>query len=153
MLFTLITQHDSLKAAAIAALGAGVVIALPALIAGRPKVLELGAVLAFAGFTVVAFSADPATSAWLARYARAIAAGVLAADLGRFAATHTVHRAVRAGVGAAAVLVVSPLQGDQPRLTLMWSWVFIAMIPSHLIAGAVNTHRANTISPGSCPSS
>ncbi len=78
MLFTLITQHDSLKAAAIAALGAGVVIALSALIAGRPKVLELGAVLAFVGFTVVAFSADPATSAWLAGYARAIAAGVLA---------------------------------------------------------------------------
>jgi undecaprenyl pyrophosphate phosphatase UppP len=31
------------------------------------------------------------------------------------------------------------------RLTLMWSWVFVAMIPSHLIAGAIDTHRANTI--------
>ena len=51
VLFTLITQHDSLKAAAITALGAAVVIALPALIAGRPKLLEIGAIVAFAGFT------------------------------------------------------------------------------------------------------
>ena len=70
VLFTLITQHDSLKAAAIAALGAAVAIALPSLTAGRPKMLELGAIAAFAGFTVVAFSADPATGAWLARSAR-----------------------------------------------------------------------------------
>jgi hypothetical protein len=78
VLFTLITHHDGLRAAAVVALGAAVVIALPSLTAGRPKVLELGAVLAFAAFTVVAFTADPATSAWVARYARAIAAGVLA---------------------------------------------------------------------------
>ena len=31
------------------------------------------------------------------------------------------------------------------RLTLMWSWVFVAMIPSHLIAGAIDTRRANTV--------
>ena len=76
VLFTLITQHDSLKAAAIAAPGAAVLIALPSLTAGRPKLLELGAVIAFAGFAVVAFSADPATGALVARYARAIAAVV-----------------------------------------------------------------------------
>src|SRR5262249_27231616 len=31
------------------------------------------------------------------------------------------------------------------QLTLMWAWVFVAMIPSHLIAGAIDTHRANLI--------
>ncbi len=44
-------------------------------ISRRPRMLELGAVAAFAGFAIVAFSADPATGAWVARYARAIAAG------------------------------------------------------------------------------
>ncbi|MGB0093322.1 MAG: hypothetical protein WBP81_12440 [Solirubrobacteraceae bacterium] len=27
----------------------------------------------------------------------------------------------------------------------MWGLVFIAMVPSHGVAGAINTHRANTI--------
>lgn len=70
ILFTLITQHATLRAAAIAALVAAVAIAVPSLTARRPQVLELGPILAFAGFAVVAFSADPATSAWVARYAR-----------------------------------------------------------------------------------
>jgi len=31
------------------------------------------------------------------------------------------------------------------QLTLMWTLVFCAMVPSHLIAGAIDTHRANLI--------
>ena len=31
------------------------------------------------------------------------------------------------------------------QLTLMSGLVFIAMVPSHGVAGAINTHRANTI--------
>ena len=31
------------------------------------------------------------------------------------------------------------------QLTLMWAFVFVAMIPSHLIAGAIDNRRANTI--------
>jgi hypothetical protein len=113
VLFTLITQHDSLPGAAIAALGAAVVIALRSLTRGRPKLLELGAVLAFAGFTVVAFSADPATSAWVARYARGIAAGALA--LTAFGSLlRTIHRAVRAGGAAPRVLELAAVQADQP---------------------------------------
>jgi MFS family permease len=145
VLFTLITQHDSLQAAAIAALGAAVVIALPSLTAGRPKVLELGAILAFAGFTVVAFTADPATSAWVARYARAIAAGVLALiSFGSLLLTPFTEQYARESVPRR--FWSSPRFKEINRhLTLMWSWVFVAMIPSHLIAGAINTHRANTI--------
>lgn len=145
VLFTLITQHDSLQAAAIAALAASVAIALPSLSAGRPKVLELGAILAFAGFTAVAFTADPATSVWVARYARAIAAGILALiSFGSLLLTPFTEQYARESVPRE--FWSSPrFKQLNRRLTLMWSWVFVAMIPSHLIAGAIDTHRANTI--------
>lgn len=145
VLFTLITQHGSLKAAAIAALAAAVVIALPSLTAGRPKALELGAVLAFAGFTVVAFSADPATSAWVARYARAIAAGVLALiSFSSLLLTPLTEQYAKESLPRQ--LWSSPrFKQINRRLTLMWSWVFVAMVPSHLIAATIDTHRANTI--------
>jgi hypothetical protein len=145
VLFTLITQHDSLQAAAIAALAASVAIALRSLSAGRPKVLELGAILAFAGFTAVAFTADPATSAWVARYARAIAAGILALiSFGSLLLTPFTEQYARESVPRE--FWSSPrFKQINRRLTLMWSWVFVAMIPSHLIAGAIDTHRANTI--------
>ena len=145
VLFTLITQHDTLRAAAVAALAAAVAIAVPSLVAGRPKVLELGAVVAFVGFTAVAFTADPATSAWLARYARAIAASVLALiSFGSLLVTPFTEQYARESVprqfwGSARFKAINR------RLTLMWAWVFVAMIPSHLIAGAIDTRRPNTI--------
>ena len=148
VLFTLITQHDSLRAAALAALAAlaaALAIAAPSLAAGRPKLLELGAILAFAGFTVVAFKADPATSAWVARYARAIAAGVLALiSFGSLLATPFTEQYARESVPRQ--FWGSPrFKETNRRLTLMWAWVFVAMIPSHLIAGAIDTRRSNTI--------
>ncbi len=145
LLFTLITQHLSLKAAAVAALGAAVLIAVPSATAGRPKVLELGAIAAFAGFTIVAFSADPATSAWVARYARAVAAGVLALiAFGSLLLTPFTEQYARESVPRE--FWSSPRFKDiNRRLTLMWAWVFVAMIPSHLLAGAINTRRTNTI--------
>lgn len=145
VLFTLITQHDSLRAAALAALAAALAIAAPSLAAGRPKLLELGAILAFAGFTVVAFKADPATSAWVARYARAIAAGVLASiSFGSLLATPFTEQYARESVPRQ--FWGSPrFKETNRRLTLMWAWVFVAMIPSHLIAGAIDTRRSNTI--------
>ena len=145
VLFTLITQHDTLRAAALAALAAAVAIAVPSLSAGRPKLLELGAILAFVGFTVVAFTADPSTSAWVARYARAIAATVLALiAFGSLLVTPFTEQYARESVprqywGSARFKEINR------RLTLMWAWVFVAMIPSHLIAGAIDTRRANSI--------
>src|SRR5664279_481738 len=145
VLFTLITQHDTLKAAAVVALLAAVAIALPALLAGRPKLLELGAVAAFAGFTVVAFTADASTAAWLARYARAIAAGLLALiAFGSLLFVPFTEQYARESVPRR--FWVSPtFRLINRHLTAMWGWVFVAMIPSHLIAGAMNTHRANMI--------
>jgi hypothetical protein len=145
VLFTLITQHGTLQAAAIAALAAAAVIALPSLTAGRPKALELGALLAFAGFTVVAFTADPATSAWAARYARAIAAGVLALiSFSSLLLTPFTEQYAKESVPR-QVWSSPAFKQINRRLTLMWSWVFLAMVPSHLIAATIDTHRANTI--------
>jgi hypothetical protein len=145
VLFTLITQHDTLRAAAVAALAAAVAIAVPSLAAGRPKLLELGAILAFAGFTVVAFTADPATSAWVARYARAIAATVLALiAFGSLLGTPFTEQYARESVPRE--YWGSPrFKETNRRLTVMWAWVFVAMIPAHVIAGAIDTRRANTI--------
>ncbi len=145
VLFTLITQHDTLKAAAVVALLGAVVIALPAMLAGRPKLLELGAVAAFAGFTVVAFAADASTAAWLGRYARAIAAGLLALiAFGSLLMTPFTEQYARESVPRR--LWSSPrFVAINRQLTLMWACVFTAMVPSHIIAGALDTRRANTI--------
>ena len=59
MVFTILAQHVSLELGSIIALAAAAVIALPGVRAGRPKLLELGAVVTFAVFTVIALVADP----------------------------------------------------------------------------------------------
>jgi hypothetical protein len=145
VLFTLITQHDTLKAAALVALLGAVAIAFPGLLNGRPKLLELGAVAAFVGFTVVAFAADASTAAWLARYARAIAAALLALiAFGSLLVTPFTEQYARESVPRR--LWSSPrFVAINRQLTLMWACVFTAMVPSHIIAGAVDTRSANTI--------
>ena len=145
VLFTLITQHDTLKAAAVVALLGAVAIALPGLLAGRPKLLELGAVAAFAGFTIVAFTADASSAAWLARYARAIAAGLLALiAFGSLLVTPFTEQYARESVPRR--FWSSPrFVTINRQLTLMWACVFTAMVPAHIIAGALDTRRANTI--------
>jgi hypothetical protein len=145
VLFTLITQHDTLKAAAVVALLAAAAIALPALLSGRPKLLELGAVAAFAGFSVVAFLADASTAAWLARYARAFAAALLALiAFGSLLMTPFTEQYARESVPRQ--LWSSPrFTAVNRQLTIMWAFVFTAMVPSHVIAGALDTRRANTI--------
>jgi hypothetical protein len=145
VLFTLITQHDTLRAAAFVALLGAVAIALPALLHGRPKLLELGAIAAFAGFTVIAFAADASTAAWLARYARAIAAALLALiAFGSLLVTPFTEQYARES-GPRRLWSSPRFVAINRQLTLMWACVFTAMIPSHIIAGAVDTRRANTI--------
>jgi hypothetical protein len=145
VLFSLITQHDTLKAAAITALLASVVIAAPSVAAGRPKMLELGAVVAFVGFTVVAFIADPSTTAWLARYARAIAALLLA--LIAFSSLRSVPFTEQYARESVPRQFWSTPRFKQinRQLTVMWGCVFLAMMVSHVIAGAIDTRRGNTI--------
>ena len=145
VLFTLITQHGSLIAASVVALVAAAAISVPSLLKGRPRLLEVAAVVAFAGFTIVAVQADAATSADIARYARAIAAAGLALTaFGSLLFVPFTEQYARESV---------PRQfWDSPQfkrinrqLTAMWGLVFTAMVPSHLIAGVIDTHRANMI--------
>jgi hypothetical protein len=145
ILFSLITQHDSLKAATVVALIAAVLIAAPAVLAGRPRILELGAVVAFVGFTIVAFVVDPATTHWVARYARAIAALLLA--LIAFSSLLFVpftEQYARESVPE-KFWSTPRFKRVNRQLTVMWGWVFLVMMVSHIAAGAIDTRRGNTI--------
>ena len=143
ILFTLIAQHGTLQLASIAALVIAVGISVPGITSGRPKLLELGAVAAFAAFTIVAFAADPAVAHWVERYARGIAAALLA--LIAFASLATVpftEQYAREEVSP-EVWGSSQFKSINRRLTLMWALVFTAMIPFHIAAGVIDTRVTN----------
>jgi hypothetical protein len=145
ILFSVITQHGSLRAAAVVALTAAVAISVPSLLRGRPKVLELSAVAAFMAFVAVAFSVDPGGADWVARYARALAAGGLAVTaFSSLLFVPFTEQYARASVPRQFWSSPAFRQVNR-RLTTMWGWVFVAMVPAHLLAGAIDTHRANTI--------
>lgn len=145
LLFSVISRHDTLAAAAIVALIAAIAIAAPSIASGRPKLLELGAVASFAAFTVVALVVDPGAGDFLSRYARAIASGALALiALLSLLGTPFTEQYARETVPRA--LWRSPeFRRINRTLTLTWAAVFMAMVPSHVIAGALDTQRANTI--------
>lgn len=144
ILFGAISQHDSVAAAALVALAASIAIGLPSFAAGRPKILDLGAIAAFAGFSVVALAVG-SDADWLSEYARAIAAGLLGLiALGSLLVTPFTEQYARETVPEEAWS--SPVFKRVNReLTQMWGLVFLAMVPSHLIAAQIDTHRGNTI--------
>jgi hypothetical protein len=144
ILFTVIAQHGTLKIASIAALVLGIGIALPGIRAGRPKAIEVGAAVAFVGFTIVAFAVDTNTAHWLTRYARAIAAALLALiAYGSLLFTPFTEQYARVQVprqfwGSERFKAVNR------QLTLLWAHVFTLMVVSHIIAGTIN-HRGTNI--------
>jgi hypothetical protein len=144
LLFGAVSQRDSLAAAAALALVAAIAIAVPGIRHHRPKVLELGTVAAFVAITIVAFVVDPADGDWLARYARGIAAGLLA--LIAFASllrTPFTEQYARETVPEQYWNTAHFKQVNR-ELTVMWGCVFLAMVPSHILAGLIDTQRANT---------
>ncbi|HEY1688787.1 MAG TPA: hypothetical protein VGF95_07960 [Solirubrobacteraceae bacterium] len=145
VLFTLIAQHGTLKIASIAALVIAIGISLPGIKAGSPKLLELGAVVAFAGFTLVAFAADPSAGEFVERYARGIAAALLALiAFASLAAVPFTEQYAREEVPRE--LWSSPrFKSVNRRLTLMWGTVFAAMVPFHIAAGAIDTRPTNIV--------
>jgi hypothetical protein len=145
VLFTIIAQHGTLKVASVVALGAALAIALPGLRAGRPKTLELGAIGAFAAFAIVAFAGDASLADWVERYARGIAAGLLALiAFGSLAFVPFTEQYARDEV--APEHWGSPVfKAINRRLTLLWGTVFAAMVPFHVLAGALDTQRANLL--------
>lgn len=145
VLFTLVTQHDSLKAAAVAALVASLVIAVWSAVTSSPKLLEIGAVVVFVGFAIVAFAVDASTAASIARYARAIAAAFLALiAFGSLLVTPFTEQYARDSVPR-EYWSSSRFKQVNRQLTLMWALVFTVMVPSHVIAGVIDTRRASTI--------
>ncbi|MDO8211756.1 hypothetical protein [Conexibacter sp. CPCC 206217] len=144
ILFGAISQHDSVAAAALVALAAAIAIGVPSFAAGRPKILDLGAIAAFTLFAVAGLALGSDVE-WLSQYARAIAAGALGLiALGSLLATPFTEQYARE--------TVPREYWDSPRfkavnreLTQMWGLVFFAMVPSHIVAGLIDTHRANTI--------
>jgi hypothetical protein len=145
VLFSVIARRWEVEAAAVAALVAAVAISIPGFRAGRPKVLEIGAIVAFVGFTIVATQADAATNEWLARYARGIAAGLLALiAFGSLLRTPFTEQYARETVPEELWSTPTFISVNR-RITALWGWVFLLMVPSHILAGAIDTHRAQTI--------
>jgi hypothetical protein len=143
LLFTVIAEHGTLKIASIAALVIAIGIAIPGIRQGHPKVIEIGAAVAFAGFTIVAFAADPSVAHWLERYARAVAAGMLALiAVGSLLFTPFTEQYARERVPRE--FWNSPrFKAINRQLTLLWAGVFCAMVVSHVIAGEIDKRGAN----------
>jgi hypothetical protein len=144
VLFSVLARF-SIDAASVLALGAAVAIAVPGIRAGRPKMLEIGTAATFAVFVVVAFSVDAHSAAWVARYARAFAAGGLA--LIAFASLMFVPFTEQyAHESVPQHLWHTPtFKAVNRRLTAMWGLVFAAMIPLHVAAGAAHARPAQIV--------
>jgi hypothetical protein len=145
VIFTVLVQHTSLKLGSLVALVAAVVIAIPGVRAGRPKILELGAVATFIGFAIAAFAVDHHTATELARYAR----GIAAAGLAVIAFTSLLF--VPFTEQYAREQVPEEFWGTERfkavnrHLTALWGLVFAAMVPFHIIAGALDRRGTNIL--------
>ncbi len=143
--FTVLVSHSTLKLGSLAALAVAIVIAVPGIRSGRPKLLELGAVVTFIGFVAVAFLADASTASWVARYARGIAALILSAiSFASLLFTPFTEQYAREHVperywGSPTFKAVNR------KLTTMWACIFAAMVPFHVIAGTLDTRLGNLI--------
>ena len=145
VLFTIVAEHGTLKIASVAALVIAAGISLPGIRAGRPKLLELGAVIAFIAFTAVAFTADASLGGFVERYARAIAAGMLALiAFGSLMVTPFTEQYAREEVPK-ELWSSRTFKSVNRRLTVMWGTVFAAMVPFHIAAGAINTRPTNIV--------
>jgi len=143
--FTVLVEHSSLKLGSLAALAIAVIIAVPGVRKGQPKVLEVGAVVTFLGFVAVAFLADASTAQWVARYARGIAAAIL--SLIAFTSLLFVPFTEQYAREQVPQQYWSSPRFKQinRKLTTLWACVFAAMVPFHVLAGAINTTRGNLI--------
>jgi hypothetical protein len=145
LLFTVVAERGTLKIASIGALLIAIWVSRPGIQAGKPKVLELSAVFTFAAFTVAAFLVDPSVAHWLERYARAIAAGLLAlVAFGSLLFVPFTEQYARERVPQQAWS--SPrFRAINRRLTTIWALTFAAMVPFHIAAGAIDSRPTNIL--------
>jgi hypothetical protein len=143
--FSVLADRVSVEAAALVALLAAVAIAGPSIRRRSPKTLELAAIAAFAGITIAAFALDPAGADWLARYARGIAAGLLAlVAFGSLLFTPFTEQYARES--APRRYWASPrFRALNRKLTLTWGLIFLGMVPGHIAAGMIDTTRSNLL--------
>jgi hypothetical protein len=145
VVFTVLAQHTSLKLASIAALAGAVVIAWPGIQAGKPKALEVGAIAGFIVFLIASLVLSHHDGTEVARYARGIAAGMLGLiALGSLMFTPFTEQYAREKVPEQ--YWNSPrFHAMNRKFTLIWAGVFFAMIPFHIVAGAIDTKPAEII--------
>jgi hypothetical protein len=145
VIFTLVARRDSLSAATVAALVGAVLVSVPSLRARRPKILEMASILAFAVFVIIALVINPGHSSVLDRYARAIAAATLAViAFGSLLLTPFTEQYARESVPRQ--YWNSPrFKALNRRFTALWGTLFALMAVSHMIAGAIDTRRAETL--------
>jgi hypothetical protein len=112
---------------------------------GRPKMIEVAAIATFIVFTIIAFTADPSVTHWLTRYARAVAAGVLAVLV--FSSLLFVPFTEEYAREAVPREHWNSLQfkAVNRRLTALWGGVFAVMTVSHVIAGVIDHTGTNII--------
>lgn len=145
LLFTVVAERGTLKLASIGALLIAIWVSRPGIQAGKPKVLELAAVATFAAFTVAAFVVDPSVAHWLERYARAIAASLLALIAFSsllfvpFTEQYARERVPRQAWSSPRFKTINR------RLTTIWALTFAAMVPFHIAAGAIESRPTNIL--------
>jgi hypothetical protein len=145
VLFTLLAQRSTLKVAAVVALIVAIAIMIRSITAGGLKLLEVGAVIAFLGFAVVAFAADHTTGLWLARYSRAIAAALLALiAFGSLLFAPFTEQYARDSVPR-QFWSSATFKATNRRLTTLWGCVFTAMVPFHVLAGLIDKKPTNIL--------
>jgi hypothetical protein len=143
--FTLLAQHSTLKLAAVASLVLAIGIMIRSIMTSGVKALEVGAVLAFTGFTIVAFGADHSAGVWMSRYSRAIAAGLLA-TIAFASLLFTPFTEQYARESVPREFWSSPsFKAINRRITTMWGFVFLAMVPFHIAAGAIDKRPTNIV--------
>jgi uncharacterized membrane protein len=146
VLFAVLCRRDSLQAAVVVGLVGALAVGAPGVLAGRPKLLELGTVAFFAVFVVVVFAVDPGADDFLNRYGRAIATAGLALIAGVSLLLGKPFTEQYAKEQVDPSLWGSERFGALNRhFTAAWALVFALMACSHIVAGAIDTHRAETI--------
>jgi hypothetical protein len=146
VLFAVLSRRDTLQAAVVVGLAGALVVSLPGILSRRPKMLEIGTIVFFVIFVVVVFAVDPGADDFLNRYGRAIATAGLASIaalsllIGRPFTEQYAREQVDPGLWKTDRFIDLNRQ-----FTAAWALVFLAMACSHVVAGAIDTHRAETI--------
>jgi hypothetical protein len=145
LLFSVLARFVDVDVAAGVGLVASIGIAAAGVTAGKPKILELGAVAGFVVLTGISLALSPDAADTFGLYARGVAAGMLSLiAFGSLLFTPFTEQYARDVVPASAWN--SPrFKAANRELTTLWGGVFAAMVPCHIVAGSLDTTRDNLI--------